>query len=972
MKLVKTFLFSVFLVTFSINVFAVTISEIQGSGASSPLEGQTITTEGNIVTFVTANGFFIQSPADLEDGNIETSEGVYVYGGSNVAVGDIVNITATVAEYYYLTELKDAEVTVVSSGNPLPEPVLLGESVPSKTPTGDIPEMERYEGMLVTFQNGYVTGPTDNYQAFYVNPYGTRTFNEPGIEYPGVENLPVWDSNPDVLQVSLRDTEFSNVSFFSGAIINELEGPLTYSYGAYKIIPYEMTYENSTLPRPVREPNENEITIATQNMLRLSMSESDTKFSKLSLQVRENLQAPDILAVQEVFDIDTLQKLADKIHSDDNSLNYTPYLIEGNSSDIDNGFLIKDTVTVNNVYQIFKEETISTDYGTYPLHDRPPLVLECSVTKGEKTIDLTVICVHNRSLNDIDIKDFVRKKRFRQAEDIAEFVNSILEENPNANIVVTGDFNGYQFTDGYVDVLGIITGNLDPQGAMVEGVDLIEMDLRNQIYSLPFEERYSYVHNGNSSAIDHMLTSFNLNKYVTGISYARANADCPESYEDADGTSLRCSDHDGLVMFLKLEPESGTKTALPLAELMANGFAETTYCNSYLVNTSGDDLTFTLTDIDSDNNIISSETHYLSKGEKVLLTSLVGNEDYANLTIETENNATLFSETVTETGQMTAYIYQDSANTRFIPHIAEKTDYWDSFVFLSSPEMADTTLDVAVNATVFRDNYAFFDNCEQYLDNSSGSVNSATAYGTLNSVSNQISGFEIFKKVGNDGAATELIVEGSETLYIPHIATDTETFWTGFSFLNPTDTAINSTVTLYDANGEVSYTYSFTTSPHTKLVNVIEGMFPDIDTNSQWGIIKSDGKLIGLELYGTYSAGICGFSLGANALSDGVIPFIYKGEGLWSGVAFANPDIETAKVFVRLTGKDGSLKEEKSFEIDAKKRIAFVVGNAFSSDLIESTDIITFYSEKPVVAIVASGDLDRTFMTALAANPYKF
>jgi predicted glutamine amidotransferase len=600
------------------------------------------------------------------------------------------------------------------------------------------------------------------------------------------------------------------------------------------------------------------------------------------------------------------------------------------------------------------------------------LVLECSVSKEGKTIDLTVVCVHNRSLNDIDVKDFVRQKRFLQAEDIAGFVNSILEENPNANIVVTGDFNGYQFTDGYVDVLGIITGNLDPEGAMVEGEDLIEIDLRNQIYSLPFEYRYSYVHNGNSSAIDHMLTSFNLNKYVTEISYARGNADSPESYEDIEDTPLRSSDHDGLVMYLALTSENETQTALPLAELMANGFAETTYCNSYLVNSSGEDTIFTLTEIDSENNVLSASTHSLNKGEKVLISSLTQSQEYANLTVNTNDNLTLFSETITDTGQMTAYINLDLANTRFIPHIAEQTEQWDSFLFLSSPEMADTTLDVASNSTVFHGNYSFFENCEQYLDTSSGSVDYATAYGTLTSSSNSISGFEIFKKAGNDGAATELISKGSKTIYIPHIPTETDIFWTGLAFLNPTDTEIASTVTLYDSNGEVSYTYSFTTPPHTKLVNVIEGIFPGIDTNSQWGVVQSNGELIGIELYGTYSAGICGFSLNGNALCDGIIPFIYKGEGLWTGVAFANPDIETAKVFVRLTGKDGSVKEEKSFEIGAKKRVAFVVDSYFNSDLIESTDTITYYSEKPVVAIEASGDLDRTFMTALSASLYKY
>jgi len=973
MKLTKIFLYSIFVSVLFSSVFATTISEIQGNGASSPLEGQTITTEGNIVTFVTEDGFFIQSTISLEDNDPETSEGVYVVTqNSGVSVGDIVNIEAKVSESYYLTELNNATVTIVSSENTLPPPIVLGIDIPSKTPTSSLSELERYEGMLVTFENGLVCGAPDSYGTMFVNPYGTRTFNEPGIKYPGIDNLPIWDGNPELIGVDLKSSTYKQLLLFAGTTINLLEGPLTYSYGNYKIIPHNLTYEESNnLPRAVRTPETNEISIGTQNMLRLSEFDSNTKFKKLSLQVRENLKAPDILAIQEVFTIETLQKLADQIHLDDNSISYTPYLLEGNSSGIDSGFLVKNNVTVNNVYQKFKDETIQSGTHYDPLHDRPPLVMECSISKQSKSISLTIICVHNRSLNDVDSKDFVREKRFRQAEDIAEFVNSLQIANPQINIIITGDFNCHQFTDGYVDGLGIITGNLDSQGAMLKGTDLVELNLRNQIYSLPFSERYSYVHEGNSSVLDHMLTSFNLNKYIVEINYARGNADVSETFENTADTALRSSDHDGLVMYLKLVEDSSFDTVIPLSELISTGFNENSVCKNYFTNTSGTTQTLTFSELDSTGTELNQTTYNILSGEKIELSNFGSNEFTTNLILSSENNGCLFSEILSETGQMTSYINQKLSTTKFVPHIAEQIDQWDSFIFLSSPEKQTITINVADNSGSYEDNYAFFENCEQYLDTSGETIPNDSSYGTLTSISSKISGFEIFKKDGNDGAATELIAQGEKTLYIPHIPTEIDIFWTGFSFLNTTGTIINSNVTLFNNSGDAIYTYEFAVPAHTKIVNVLSGIFPNAPSDAQWGIVESDGNLIGLELYGTYSAGICGFSLNGKTLSDGIIPHIYKGDNLWTGIAFANPDIETALVFVRLVSKNGTVKEEKNFEIPAKQRVAFVVSNYFDNQLIEDTDYITFYSEKPVIALEASGDLERTFMTALGAKNFK-
>lgn len=105
---------------------------------NSPLLSSVITTTG-IVTATSSGAYFLQ---DVEG----AWNGVYVYdSGHSPALGDNITITATVDEYYNLTELKTVSVYALnSSGNTLPDPSIV-------TPLEA--EMEDYEGVLVKLQN---------------------------------------------------------------------------------------------------------------------------------------------------------------------------------------------------------------------------------------------------------------------------------------------------------------------------------------------------------------------------------------------------------------------------------------------------------------------------------------------------------------------------------------------------------------------------------------------------------------------------------------------------------------------------------------------------------------------------------------------------------------------------------------------------------------------------------------------------
>ena len=139
------------------------IAEIQGTGAASPLEGQTVTTEG-VVTAVYdeggKNGFFLQTagsggaaknPGDASDGIF-----VYVGGGQSFPErGASIRVTGKVSEYYNQTQLTLSAIEKLSEALEAPKATAI-----DTLPAGD-DAREPYEGMLVRPTGAYTV--TNNY-----------------------------------------------------------------------------------------------------------------------------------------------------------------------------------------------------------------------------------------------------------------------------------------------------------------------------------------------------------------------------------------------------------------------------------------------------------------------------------------------------------------------------------------------------------------------------------------------------------------------------------------------------------------------------------------------------------------------------------------------------------------------------------------------------------------------------------------
>ncbi len=581
-----------------------TISQIQGAGAESPVAGQTVTTRG-IVTAIksgSSGGYFLQWEGDSDPA---TSDGIFLFTGSSpparAAVGAELCVQGIVTEFRPaadpfqppLTQLTSSTVlAVLSSNQPLPPPAEI--TALHTDPAGGLDLLENFEAMRVTIQTLEVVAPTGgnvnepnatatSNGVFFGVVHGVgRPFREPGIQLPdplpdgAPAEVPRFDANPERIRVdSDAQPGAPPLNVTSGALVGPLTGPLEYSFRAYTLLPDPgvPAITNQAAAQAAPAASANELTIASFNFERffddvndprigepvLTSAGFQTRLNKASRIIRDVLRSPDVIGVQEVENLTTLERLAAQVNADSGAGNpdYAAYLEEGNDiGGIDVGFLVKRSrVSVIGVTQEGKAATYVTPAGQNDtLHDRPPLVLTASARRvgSDAELAFTVIVNHPRSL--LDIGDpaagaRVRAKRKAQAEAIAGLIAAKAAEN----IVAVGDYNAFQFNDGFVDVIGAIKGAPAPPGQVVSASpDLLDPDLTDLIETLPETERYSYVFDGNAQALDHILVNPAMLARLSRFVQTHANADFPESYRGDPSRPERLTDHDQPVAYFHL------------------------------------------------------------------------------------------------------------------------------------------------------------------------------------------------------------------------------------------------------------------------------------------------------------------------------------------------------------------------------------------------------------------------------------
>jgi uncharacterized protein len=564
-----------------------TIHEIQGAGATTPFLGLDVTTTG-IVTARKTNGFFLQTPDD-GDGNAATSQAVFVFTSSSpaVAVGDAVTARGTASEFFGLTQLESslpADVAVESGGHALPAAVTL--TTAHLDPAGTPDQLERFEGMRMHADSLISVAPTDEFgETFAVLPGVARPVREPGIEISlpvppdpttGVPDccIPRFDENPERIVIDSDGLAGAPVVLVtSNVTFSRISGPLDFSFGAYKVLPETPPATSANMSAvPVPLPAADEFTIAGFNIENFAGGETQRR--KAALAIRQVLRYPDVIGHIEILDLASLQALAAQVNADavaagDPDPAYEARLVPASPTATQNvGFLVKTSrVQIDSVMQVGAAETYINPVTGNPetLHDRPPLVLRARVAlPGLSPRAFIVVVNHLRSFIDIEAVGGdglrVRAKRTAQAESTAGLLQALQTDNPATPVISIGDYNAFQFNDGYTDPIAILKGSPTPDDQIVvdESPDLVNPNFINLTDSLPLAERYSFVFEGTPQALDHVLVNGVAGALVRRYAIARNNADFPgQALFAADVTRPeRNSDHDMPVAYFAFTPSA--------------------------------------------------------------------------------------------------------------------------------------------------------------------------------------------------------------------------------------------------------------------------------------------------------------------------------------------------------------------------------------------------------------------------------
>ncbi|WP_274309135.1 endonuclease [Solibacillus daqui] len=585
------------------------IHDIQGEAHKSPLLGNAVKGIQGIVTYAykigSNNYFHMQTPDSLKDDNPNTSEAIIVFTGNQVLAskGNLVKVSGKVDEFQidgYTDTKRDTDlsvtqinartdqggiITVEQSSVPLPAAVTINASnLPNEVIDNDgfakfdpeedaIDFWESLEGMLVEVGSVKAVSPQEHGDLI------TVLEDRPTDTIHGGVKLTEESANPDRIQFKLfdnnaaRNFEVATGDKFTGTI----QGVVNYGFQNYKIYAdYEYMKakheKGSTKPETTTiAKDEKKLTIASYNLENFSNNTKETtddKARKLARAFVQDMKSPDIIGVTEVQDNNgsstgdskadqSYQRLINAIKTaggpEYKYLNIDP---ENNTdggapnANIRVGFLYNpERVSLPAGIQAGDAKTaVGYENGSLTLNpgridptnaafnsSRKPLAAQFTF-QGE---DVIVIANHwNSKSGDTPLFGSTQPpvyesetQRKKIAQIVSDFVEGIKTKNLNANIVSLGDFNDFEFTDA----LKIHEGQF----------------MTNMINKVDEKDRYTYLFQGNSQVLDHILVSNNLAD-KTAVDILHINAD----FTDMAG---RASDHDPVMVQVDLKNDSSVE-----------------------------------------------------------------------------------------------------------------------------------------------------------------------------------------------------------------------------------------------------------------------------------------------------------------------------------------------------------------------------------------------------------------------------
>jgi len=584
-------------VTISANPAATPIFGIQGSGPTSPLVGQTVTTRG-VVTKLTNNGYFMQD-AD-GDGNPATSDGIFVFtgGAPTVAVGQWLQVTAKVAEFntgassnadtaaHPVTELTDVSTpTVLGSGYSVtPTPIVLPEAVND--------DLERVEGMLVQIDTMLTVS-----QNFFLGRYGQTTLSAGArMETPTNRHRPgtpeaaaLADQNARSRIVLDDGSSLQNPSpipyigpdgtLRAGDTVPRLTGVIDYGlatssntgFGDYRIHPtVAPAFSRANARRAAPDAVRGNLKLASFNVLNYFTTIDDGSAGCFPSNTRDDCRGADsaeefarqrskIVAALAAINADAvglmelenngstaIQNLVDALNAQVGASTYAAVPIPAAGAGT-------DAIKVGMIYKPSRLSLVGAPQSdTNPVHDRLPLAQTFAAANGE-TFTLVVNHFKSKGCDDAagadldqgDGQGCYNARRVQQGEALRSFVASLQASTGDSDVLVVGDLNAYAQED---PIVGFTNAGWVDQIARFSSFG------------------YSYVFDGAAGRLDHALATPSFSKQILGATEWHINADEPsvidynlefKPHDLYSATPYRSSDHDPVVIGVRLMKKRG-------------------------------------------------------------------------------------------------------------------------------------------------------------------------------------------------------------------------------------------------------------------------------------------------------------------------------------------------------------------------------------------------------------------------------
>lgn len=509
-----------------------------------------------IVTARSTNGFWMQEADACVDGDPETSEGIYVASAAGPAPGTSVKVSGTVTEVrpggdaknLSTTTITAPTITTVAAGQPLPSATSVGTggrvppaSVIDNDATGSVETSgsfdgatdgidfwESMEGMRVSVVAPHVVASTNSYGETVVVPNGSGTRTPRG----GVL-VTATDFNPE--RVLLDDVLSTKPNAQTGDTLgSQVTGVLDYSFGNFKLLPTASpaVTAGTLAPEVTTAPAAGTLAAATFNVENLDPTDPQSTFDGLAGQVVTNLRSPDLIAVEELQDDNgatndsvvsastTITKLISAISAKGGPTYQYRQINPVDDQDggepggnirvaflyrTDRGLAFVDRGTPSSTAGITVTGSgASTALSTSPGRIDPGNAAWAATRKplaGEFTFNgqkVFAIANHFSSKGGDDPLFGVKQppvrssetKRHQQAQVVRSFTTQLLTADPSARVIVLGDINDFEFSQ----TTDILVGS---------GTTALTSLPR----TLPADERYSYVFEGNSQILDQILVS---------------------------------------------------------------------------------------------------------------------------------------------------------------------------------------------------------------------------------------------------------------------------------------------------------------------------------------------------------------------------------------------------------------------------------------------------------------------------------